>query len=78
MPDPLNAVRLLNKASSTVFERLLESYSRDEGRNGEIVSDIANCIVAVELHHASYDETRARYGHASEPGRDPCRVQRAL
>lgn len=40
-----------------VIERLLESYRRDVGNRGKIVDDLGNCILAVELHRASYDRT---------------------
>ena len=42
-----------------VIDRLLESYRREVGDAGDIVADLGDCIVAVELHHASYEETRA-------------------
>src|SRR5579872_5346502 len=41
-----------------VIDRLLESYRREVGDSGNIVTDLGNCIVAVELHRASYEETR--------------------
>jgi hypothetical protein len=41
-----------------VIDRLLESYRREVGDAGDIVADLGNCIVAVELHRASYEETR--------------------
>jgi Eco57I restriction-modification methylase/TaqI-like C-terminal specificity domain len=42
-----------------VIDRLLESYRREVGDTGDIVADLCNCIIAVELHRASYEETRA-------------------
>jgi hypothetical protein len=41
-----------------VIDRLIESYRREVGVKGDIVADLSNCIVAVELHRASYEETR--------------------
>ena len=41
------------------IDRLFESYRREAADQGDIVKDLGDCLLAVELHRASYDETRA-------------------
>ena len=41
------------------IDRLFESYRREVGDRGDIVEDLGDCLLAVELHRASYEETRA-------------------
>src|SRR5579863_465657 len=61
---PLHRARVLEPSMGhgdflvPVIDRLLESYRREVGDTGDIVADLDNCIVAVELHRASYEETR--------------------
>jgi hypothetical protein len=40
-----------------VVDRLLEAYKREVGDQGDVVGDLGNAILAVELHHSSYEET---------------------
>ena len=62
---PLHKLRLLEPSMgqgdflTPVIDRLLEAYERDVGGHGDVVGDLGECILAVELHHSSYDETRA-------------------
>jgi Eco57I restriction-modification methylase/TaqI-like C-terminal specificity domain len=62
---PLHRARILEPSMghgdflAPVIDRLLESYRREVGDVGDIVADLGGCIVAVELHRASYEETRA-------------------
>src|ERR1700689_4361739 len=61
---PLHRARILEPSMghgdflAPVIDRLLESYGREVGDAGDIVADLGDCIVAVELHRASYEETR--------------------
>lgn len=61
---PLHEARLLEPSMghgdflTPVIDRLLEAYQREVGRRSDIVEDLRNCIVAVELHRASYEHTR--------------------
>jgi hypothetical protein len=62
---PLHRARVLEPSMghgdflAPVVDRLLEAYWREVGNDGDIVADLGECIVAVELHRASYEETRA-------------------
>ena len=62
---PLHQARILEPSMghgdflAPVIDRLLEAYRREVGSKGDIVADLGGCIVAVELHRASYEETRA-------------------
>ncbi len=62
--NPLHRARVLEPSMghgdflTPVIDRLLEAYSREVGGRGDVVKDLGDCIVAVELHHASYEETR--------------------
>ena len=62
---PLHRAKILEPSMghgdflAPVIDRLLEAYLRDVGNGGDVVADLGGCIVAVELHRASYEETRA-------------------
>jgi len=63
---PLHEARLLEPAMGQgdflipAIERLFEAYERDiPAHKRNIVRDLADCIRAVELHHASYRQTRS-------------------
>ena len=62
--NPLHRARVLEPSMghgdflAPVIDRLFEAYSRDVGGRGDVVKDLGDCIVAVELHRASYEETR--------------------
>jgi hypothetical protein len=62
---PLHRARLLEPSMGQgdflvpVIDRLLESYRREVGARGDVVADLEDCILAVELHRSSYEETRA-------------------
>jgi len=62
---PLHKLRLLEPSMgqgdflTPVIDRLLEAYQRDVGGRGDVVADLGDCILAVELHCSSYEETRA-------------------
>ncbi len=61
---PLHRARLLEPSMgrgdflTPAIERLLEAYFRESAEKGDIVKDLADCIVAVEVHRASYEQTR--------------------
>jgi len=61
---PLHLARLLEPSMGRgdflipAIDRLLEAYRRDVGDDGDIVADLSDCVVAVELHRSSYEETR--------------------
>ena len=64
---PLHQMRLLEPSMghgdflTPVIERLLASYSRlSAASRRNVVDDLGNCIAAVELHQASYDQTFER------------------
>jgi hypothetical protein len=60
---PLHLTRLLEPSMgqgdflTPVIERLLEAYQREVGERGDVVQDLGDCILAVELHRVSYDQT---------------------
>lgn len=62
---PLHKLRLLEPSMglgdflTPVIDRLLTSYRRNAGGQGNAISDLGDCIRAVELHRTSYDQTRA-------------------
>jgi hypothetical protein len=62
---PLHRARLLEPSMgegdflTPVIDRLFEAYRREVGDRGDIVEDLRDCILAVELHRASFDQTRA-------------------
>jgi hypothetical protein len=62
---PLHRARILEPSMGhgdflvPVIDRLLEAYRREVEDKGDIVADLGDCIVAVELHRASYEETRS-------------------
>ncbi len=65
-PDkPLHELRLLEPSMgqgdflTPAIDRLLAAYERKTGGRGDIVADMGNCILAVEIHHSTYDQTRA-------------------
>lgn len=61
---PLHRARLLEPSMGhgdfllPAIDRLFESYSREGGDRGSVVKDLGDCLLAVELHRASYEETR--------------------
>lgn len=61
----LHTLRLLEPSMgqgdflTPVIDRLLEAWQREAGRRGDVVADLGDCILAVELHRSSYDQTRA-------------------
>lgn len=61
---PLHRARVLEPSMghgdflAPVIDRLVDSYQREVGDGRDIVADLGDCIVAVELHRASYEETR--------------------
>jgi len=61
---PLHQMRVLEPSMghgdflTPVIDRLFEAYRREAGDGGDVVKDLANCILAVELHAASYRQTR--------------------
>jgi hypothetical protein len=62
---PLHHARLLEPSMgqgdflTPVIDRLLEAYKRHAGEGSDVVKDLGDCILAVELHRTSYEETRA-------------------
>jgi hypothetical protein len=60
---PLHRMRILEPSMghgdflAPVIDRLFEAYDRDIDGRGDVVKDLGDCIVAVELHRASYEET---------------------
>jgi len=62
---PLHQARVLEPSMGhgdfllPVIDRLFESYRREARRKSDIVKDLGDCLLAVELHRASYDEARA-------------------
>src|SRR5665213_557071 len=56
---PLHRSRLLEPSMGhgdfliPAIDRLLEAYRREVNDSGDIVSDLGDCIVAVELHRSS-------------------------
>jgi hypothetical protein len=62
---PLHLARMLEPSMGhgdfllPVIDRLFDSYRRTVGDKGDIVEDLGDCLLAVELHRASYDEARA-------------------
>jgi hypothetical protein len=62
---PLHHARVLEPSMghgdflAPVVDRLFEAYNRDTDGQGDVVKDLGDCIVAVELHRASYEETRS-------------------
>jgi hypothetical protein len=42
-----------------VIDRLFSAYQRDASSRGNSVRDLSDCIRAIELHHTSYEQTRA-------------------
>lgn len=61
---PLETYRLLEPSMGhgdflvPALERLLAAYRRNADKKGDVVRDLGDCVTAVELHRASYDETR--------------------
>jgi type I restriction-modification system DNA methylase subunit len=61
---PLHRARVLEPSMghgdflAPVIDRLFEAYDRSPDGRGDVVKDLGNCILAVELHRASYEETR--------------------
>jgi Eco57I restriction-modification methylase/TaqI-like C-terminal specificity domain len=61
---PLHKLRLLEPSMgqgdflTPVIDRLLASYRRDIGGRGNALTDLGDCIRAVELHRSSYEQTR--------------------
>jgi hypothetical protein len=62
---PLHRARVLEPSMghgdflAPVIDRLFETYNCDADGRRDVVKDLGDCIVAVELHRASYEETRA-------------------
>lgn len=62
---PLHRARVLEPAMgqgdflTPVIDRLLEAYKREVGNLSDVVEDLSNCILAVELHSASFTQTRS-------------------
>jgi hypothetical protein len=62
---PLHCARVLEPSMgqgdflTPVIDRLFEAYERHATKNSDVVKDLGDCIVAVELHRASFEETRA-------------------
>jgi hypothetical protein len=60
---PLHRARLLEPSMgqgdflTPVVDRLLEAYRHEVGDRGDVIADLGNAILAVELHHSSYEET---------------------
>jgi hypothetical protein len=40
-----------------VIDRLFEAYARHATKRSDVVKDLGDCIVAVELHRVSFEET---------------------
>jgi hypothetical protein len=61
---PLHRARLLEPSMgqgdflTPVIDRLFEAYDRQVGDHGNFVEDLRDCIVAIELHRTSYEQTR--------------------
>lgn len=61
---PLHRMRLLEPSMgqgdflTPIIDRLLEAYGREVGMADNLLHDLGDCILAVELHHGSYDQTR--------------------
>jgi hypothetical protein len=61
---PLHKLRLLEPSVgqgdflTPVIDRLLTAYRRDAVKPGNVVADLGDCILAVELHRSSYEQTR--------------------
>jgi type I restriction-modification system DNA methylase subunit len=65
-PDkPLHEARLLEPSMgqgdflTPVIDRLFEAYTRQVTSGSDVVRDLGDCIVAVELHRGSFEETYA-------------------
>lgn len=62
---PLHRARVLEPSMgqgdflTPVIDRLFEAYERQATKKSDIVKDLGDCIVAVELHRASFEDTRA-------------------
>lgn len=78
--QPLHRARILEPATGQgdfllpTIDRLFAAYRElpKQQRQG-VVEDLGNCLCAVELHHASYEETRALVNTAlREHGIGPC------
>ena len=60
---PLHRARILEPSMGhgdfllPAIDRLFEAYRREVGETGNIVKDLANCLLAVELHRTSYEES---------------------
>lgn len=63
--QPLHRARLLEPSMgqgdflTPAIDRLLAAYQREVGGRGDIVADLGDSVIAVELHRASYEHTRA-------------------
>jgi hypothetical protein len=61
---PLHRARVLEPSMgqgdflTPVIDRLFEAYQREVGNGGDVVADLGECILAVELHRTSYEQTR--------------------
>lgn len=61
---PLHRARLLEPAMgqgdflTPIIDRLLAAYERETDGRGNVVADLGDCLFAVELHRASYLQTR--------------------
>lgn len=61
---PLHRMKLLEPSMgqgdfvTPVIDRLLEAYRREAGKDSDSLADLADCILAVELHRDSYERTR--------------------
>lgn len=64
---PLHTVRILEPSFGggdfllVIVERLLQAYNRNS-TGGDVVSDLRNCIRAVELHRETHRSTRIKLG----------------
>jgi hypothetical protein len=41
------------------IDRLFDTYHREAGQKGDVVKHLGECLLAVELHRGSYDESRS-------------------
>lgn len=61
---PLHRARILEPSMGhgdfllPAIDRLFESYERESAGRKNIVKDLGNCLLAVELHRGSYEESR--------------------
>jgi hypothetical protein len=62
---PLHQMKLLEPSFGNgdfllpAIERLLTAWTASSKRSDDAVADLANCVRAVELHHATFEKTRS-------------------